>query len=292
MKKNTLIGVRFRKTGKLNYFESATFEIKRGDHVIVKTSKGSEYGMVEIADYEPSGIKPSTSCHIIRIATKEDDKKHEDNLDREIKATQICQNRIEKHGLHMKLIDTELTFDCSKIIFYFTSEQRVDFRRLVKDLAAVFKMRIELRQIGVRDEAKAIGSIGMCGRKLCCSSFLGNFQPVSIKMAKDQGLSLNPSKISGVCGRLMCCLKYEEDVYDTLSESLPKEFDIVKTPNGEGQVVSVNILKQTVKVQIRAKDGTVTLAYYLASEVKVVKKAQPHHENIKMNKELAKLMDS
>ena len=290
MKDTTLAGVRFRKTGKIQYVESELTTLQRGSHVVVKTAKGLEYGVVEITKDLQVGIKAQQGASILRIATDADISIYEENLDREKKALIICQERIEKHGLHMKLINTELAFDRSKIIFYFTSEQRVDFRKLVKDLASVFRMRIELRQIGVRDEAKAIGSIGMCGRKLCCSSFLGNFQPVSIKMAKDQGLSLNPTKISGVCGRLMCCLKYEEDVYDKLSDNLPKEFDVVSTPNGRGTVVSVNVLKQTLKVQVYAKDGSYTVSYYHASEIKVLKKATD--QGIKLDKELERLIES
>ena len=292
MEKTALVGVRVNKTGKLQYLESTGFELTRSEEVIIKTAKGLEYGTVEIATHVPQEVKSNITSTVVRVATKEDKAKYIENLEKEKKAITICQGRIEKHELNMKLIDTELTFDCTKIIFYFTSEQRVDFRKLVKDLASVFRMRIELRQIGVRDEAKAIGSIGMCGRKLCCSSFLGNFQPVSIKMAKDQGLSLNPSKISGVCGRLMCCLKYEEDVYEELNQNLPREFDIVMTPNGKGPVLSVNVLKQNVKVQTTAKDGSTTVAFYNVNEIKIIKKAHKQEDSKPLDKELQKLIES
>ncbi len=245
-----VIGVRFRKAGKVYYFDPAGYEINTGDNVIVETARGIEYGRVvlgmkEVEDDEV--IQPLKS--VIRIATNEDDQIEKTNKAKEKDAFRICLEKITKHGLEMKLIDAEYTFDNNKVLFYFTADGRIDFRELVKDLASVFKTRIELRQIGVRDETKIIGGIGICGRPLCCHMHLSEFAPVSIKMAKEQNLSLNPTKISGVCGRLMCCLKNEEEAYEDLNSKLPNINDTVTTPEGlKGEVQSVSVLKQLVKV--------------------------------------------
>lgn len=254
----SIIGVRFKPTGKVYYFNPCGFEVKRGDNVIVETSRGIEYGEViqGLKEVEDTVVtKPLKG--VLRIATEEDTKTFNRNKEKEKEAYKICAEKIEKHGLDMKLIEVEYTFDGSKILFYFTSDGRVDFRELVKDLAAVFKTRIELRQIGVRDESKTLGSIGVCGRNLCCSQFLGEFVPVSIKMAKEQGLSLNPTKISGACGRLMCCLKYEQDTYEALNSQMPSSGTVVDTPEGKGEVVSVALLKGIVRVRMENDDETV-----------------------------------
>ena len=244
-------GVRFKTAGKIYYFDPDEFEVKNGDNVIVETARGMEYGTVtmdvqEVDDHEI--VSPLKK--IIRIATPEDDKKHKENVKKKERALQLCQEKIDKHGLVMKLIDVEYTFDNSKIIFYFTADGRVDFRELVKDLASVFKMRIELRQIGVRDEAKMMGGIGGCGRSLCCNSWLADFEPVSIKMAKVQNLSLNPTKISGICGRLMCCLKYENDIYMEMRKGMPEVGERIKTPDGLGKVIDTNILEDIIRVRL------------------------------------------
>ena len=244
-------GVRFKTAGKIYYFDPDEFEVKNGDNVIVETARGMEYGTVtmdvqEVDDHEI--VSPLKK--IIRIATLEDDKKHKENVKKKERALQLCQEKIDKHGLVMKLIDVEYTFDNSKIIFYFTADGRVDFRELVKDLASVFKMRIELRQIGVRDEAKMMGGIGGCGRSLCCNSWLADFEPVSIKMAKVQNLSLNPTKISGICGRLMCCLKYENDIYMEMRKGMPEVGERIKTPDGLAKVIDTNILEDIIRVRL------------------------------------------
>mgnify|MGYP000386988753 CR=1 FL=1 len=247
-----VIGVRFRTAGKIYYFDPLNFQVKRGDHVIVETARGVEYGRVvsgpkEVSD--DSVVQPLKS--VIRIATDEDKRTVEENHQKEKEAFKICQEKIRKHNLDMKLIDAEYTFDNNKVLFYFTADGRIDFRELVKDLASVFKTRIELRQIGVRDETKIKGGIGICGRSLCCNTFLSEFVPVSIKMAKEQNLSLNPTKISGVCGRLMCCLKYEQDTYEYLNSRMPSIGEKVKTPEGIiGEVKSVSVLRQLVRVVI------------------------------------------
>ena len=244
-------GVRFKTAGKIYYFDPDTFDVKNGDNVIVETARGMEYGTVtnDIQEVNESEIVAPLK-KIIRIATPEDDKKHKENVKKKERALQLCQEKIDKHGLVMKLIDVEYTFDNSKIIFYFTADGRVDFRELVKDLASVFKMRIELRQIGVRDEAKMMGGIGGCGRSLCCNSWLADFEPVSIKMAKVQNLSLNPSKISGICGRLMCCLKYENDIYMEMRKGMPEVGERIKTPDGLAKVVDTNILEDIIRVRL------------------------------------------
>lgn len=272
-----IIAVKFKPTGKGYYFDPLNFNIKKGDHVIVETTRGVEYGIVsaDIKEIEESELH-SALKGVIRIATEEDEKKYKENKAKEKEAFEICQEKIRAHGMEMKLVDVEYTFDGSKILFYFTADGRVDFRELVKDLAMVFHTRIELRQIGVRDESKSMGSIGVCGRSLCCSQWLGEFVPVSIKMAKEQGLSLNPSKISGACGRLMCCLKYEQDVYEELIKEMPKNDQKVKTPDGNGVVVSVNLLRGIVKVAVE-EEGEITLREYKASEIKLIK-SKKHQE--------------
>ncbi|MBQ1852863.1 MAG: stage 0 sporulation family protein, partial [Lachnospiraceae bacterium] len=255
----SIIGVRFRPAGKIYYFDPLDFEVKAGDHVIVETARGVEYGLVvldkrEISENEDMPpLKP-----IIRMATDEDEQRVKANKEKEKDALAVCRTKVEKHGLDMKLIGCEYTFDNSKLLFYFTADGRVDFRELVKDLATVFHTRIELRQIGVRDETKLRGGIGICGRELCCHTYLSDFIPVSVKMAKEQNLSLNPTKISGNCGRLMCCLKHEEDAYEYLNSKLPNIGDLVHTPEGlTGEVSDRNVLKQKVKVlvHVNGADG-------------------------------------
>ena len=246
----TVIGVRFRTAGKIYYFDPAGRKVKTGDHVIVETARGIEYGYVVLGNREvdESKVVPPLKP-VIRMATAEDEAVETKNKNKEKEAFKICQDKIKKHNLEMKLIDAEYTFDNNKVLFYFTADGRIDFRELVKDLASVFKTRIELRQVGVRDETKIMGGIGICGRALCCHSYLSEFIPVSIKMAKEQNLSLNPTKISGVCGRLMCCLKNEEETYEVLNSKLPNTGDYVTTNDGlKGEVQSVNVLRQLVKV--------------------------------------------
>ena len=251
-----VIGVRFRNAGKIYYFDPAGREIHSGDHVIVETARGIEYGYVVLGSREVPDdkvVQPLKS--VIRMASKEDEEVELKNHEKEKEAFRICKEKIRKHGLQMKLIDAEYTFDNNKVLFYFTADGRIDFRELVKDLASVFKTRIELRQVGVRDETKIVGGIGICGRPLCCHSYLSEFIPVSIKMAKEQNLSLNPTKISGVCGRLMCCLKNEEETYEELNSKLPNVGDYVTTDDGlKGEVHSVSVLRQLVKVIVITKD--------------------------------------
>ncbi|WP_077612871.1 PSP1 domain-containing protein [Clostridium sp. Marseille-P2415] len=251
-----VIGVRFRNAGKIYYFDPVNLEVRTGDHVIVETARGIEYGYVVLGcrdveeDKVVQPLKP-----VIRMATRADDEVEKRNHEKEKEAFKICKEKIRKHGLQMKLIDAEYTFDNNKVLFYFTADGRIDFRELVKDLASVFKTRIELRQVGVRDETKIVGGIGICGRTLCCHSYLSEFIPVSIKMAKEQNLSLNPTKISGVCGRLMCCLKNEEETYEELNSKLPNVGDLVTTDDGlKGEVHSVSVLRQLVKVIVTIKD--------------------------------------
>ncbi len=277
-----IVGVRFKKAGRIYYFAPNGLNIEKKQPVIVETSRGIEYGIVEISNREIKDeileypLKP-----IIRIATEEDIFKYKKNKEREKEAHSIFNEKMKSHNLEMKLIDVELTFDLNKIIFYFTAEGRVDFRELVKELASIFKMRIELRQIGVRDEAKMINGIGICGRTLCCATFLDDFQPVSIKMAKDQNLSLNPTKISGVCGRLMCCLKYEQDAYEELNKNLPREGDIIKTVSGKGEVLSVNVLRQIVKVAIRKNEqDTPNIEFFNVSEIEIIHRKAIKEEEI------------
>ena len=251
-----VIGVRFRTAGKVYFFNPLQLEIKRGDHVIVETARGIEFGTVVAGVHEVEDDKVIQPLKpVMRIAGERDIEQEAANKEKEKEAFKICKEKILKHGLEMKLIDAEYTFDNNKVLFYFTADGRIDFRELVKDLASVFKTRIELRQIGVRDETKIRGGIGICGRPLCCHSYLSDFVPVSIKMAKEQNLSLNPTKISGVCGRLMCCLKNEEDTYEELNRKLPGVGDYVQTADGlHGEVQSVNVLRQLVKVLVEAGD--------------------------------------
>lgn len=272
----SVIGVRFRNAGKLYYFDPDEFWPSAGDAVIVETARGLEYGEVvtgvkEVSDEQ---ITPPLK-KVIRIATAEDALHQAENQSKEKDALAICQKKIAEHKLQMKLVGCEYTFDNSKILFYFTSDKRVDFRVLVKDLASIFRTRIELRQIGVRDEAKMIGGLGLCGRPVCCAAFLGDFQPVSIKMAKEQSLSLNPTKISGVCGRLMCCLKYEEDHYEATRKRMPKVGKEVITPDGNGTVVELNILKETVRVRIPKGDTTEQKDYPLEDVQRIQPAVRP-----------------
>ena len=251
----TVIGVRFKKAGKVYYFDPCDFWPKPGQNVIVETARGIEFGEVVTAARSVSDEQlVSPLKKVVRIATPEDEQRAEFNAKREAEAFVVCQEKVAKHKLEMKLVSVEYTFDNSKIIFYFTANGRVDFRELVKDLASVFKMRIELRQIGVRDEAKMLGGLGSCGRPICCGAFLGDFQPVSIKMAKEQNLSLNPTKISGQCGRLMCCLKYEQDTYEQTLKRVPRVGKDIVTPDGVGVIVEINAIREKVKVRIRTGD--------------------------------------
>lgn len=268
-----VIGVRFRTAGKVYFFLPGEYEVSAGDHVIVETVRGVEYGYVVMGPKEVEDdklIQPVKT--ILRIATKEDDITAEENKKKEKEAFSICLEKIARHNLEMKLIDAEYTFDNNKVLFYFTADGRVDFRELVKDLASVFKTRIELRQIGVRDETKILGGIGICGRPLCCHSYLAEFAPVSIKMAKEQNLSLNPTKISGTCGRLMCCLKNEEETYEELNRRLPNTGDWVTTPEGlKGEVSSVSVLRQLVKVIVEVNDEK-EIREYKVDELKFKKR--------------------
>ena len=253
-----VIGVRFKQAGKIYYFSPAEFLIKKGNFVIVETARGVEFGecVIGIKQIKEEEIVSSLKS-VIRIADEKDINKHKENKNKEKDALDICLEKIKEHNIDMKLIDVEYTFDNHKVIFYFTADGRVDFRELVKDLATIFKTRIELRQIGVRDEAKMIGGLGPCGRAMCCSTFLGDFASVSIKMAKEQNLSLNPTKISGICGRLMCCLNYEQTTYEDIRKRLPKVGSIVKTEEGNGEVIGNSIVKEIVKVKVRRGDEEV-----------------------------------
>lgn len=286
-----IVGVRFKSVGKIYYFDPLDFDIKEGDSVIVETARGVEIGDVVFGIRELSEneiIKPLKS--VIRIATDADIAVRKENKKKEKEAFDICLEKIEKHKLVMKLVEVEYTFDGSKILFYFTADGRVDFRDLVKDLALVFKTRIELRQIGVRDESKTIGSIGICGRPICCAQFLGEFEPVSINMAKKQGLSLNPTKISGACGRLMCCLKYEQDCYDELLKVTPRQGAVVKTPSGVGTVEYVSLLKGMLKVKLEQEKETVYHDYHI-SEVEMIKNGEHEEDTEKIDKELLKNLE-
>ena len=286
-----VIGVRFRRTGKIYYFDPAGLNIEAGQHVIVETARGVEYGNVVLGVREVEENKVIQPLKpVIRVATPGDDKIDADNRLKEKKAFDICLEKIAKHGLDMKLIDTEYTFDNNKVLFYFTADGRIDFRELVKDLAAVFKIRIELRQIGVRDETKVLGGISICGRPLCCSTYLSEFAPVSIKMAKEQNLSLNPIKISGVCGRLMCCLKNEEETYEYLNSRLPDVGDFVNTFDGfRGEVSSVNVLRQLVKVIIDVGDEK-EIREYKVEELKF--KQKKRREKFNVNDEELKALEA
>ena len=289
-----VVGVRFRSAGKIYYFDPAECDMKVGTHVIVETARGVEYGTVMIAPREVADdkvVQPLKS--VIRVATKEDEKQERRNKEKEKDAFKICLEKIAKHKLEMKLVEAEYTFDNNKLLFYFTADGRIDFRELVKDLASVFRTRIELRQIGVRDETKILGGIGICGRGLFCKSYLSEFAPVSIKMAKEQNLSLNPTKISGVCGRLMCCLKNEEETYEYLNSRLPNIGDTVTTIDGvRGEVQSVNVLRQLVKVIVEVNDEK-ELREYKVKELKF--RPRRRKENLKLSaqelKELSALED-
>ncbi|MBQ6888121.1 MAG: stage 0 sporulation family protein [Lachnospiraceae bacterium] len=288
-----VIGVRFRTAGKIYFFDPLKFDIKKGDNVIVETARGIEFGTVVGDPKEVENNKVIQPLKpVLRIATEKDKEQEASNKIKEREAFKICLEKIRKHKLEMKLIDAEYTFDNNKVLFYFTADGRIDFRELVKDLAAVFKTRIELRQIGVRDETKILGGIGICGRPLCCHTHLSEFIPVSIKMAKEQNLSLNPTKISGVCGRLMCCLKHEEETYEELNRKLPEVGDFVTADDGlKGEVQSVNVLRQLVKVIVEVNDEKEIHEY----KVEQLRFKRKHNKNTKMDvsdaelKELEKL---
>lgn len=285
-----VIGVRFRNAGKVYYFSPGKLNIPKGKHVIVETARGVEYGYVVVGTKEVEGSKVVQPLKpVLRIATAEDDAKEAANRQKEKEAFQICLEKIRKHELDMKLIQAEYTFDNNKVLFYFTADGRIDFRELVKDLAAVFKTRIELRQIGVRDETKIVGGIGICGRSLCCHTHLSEFIPVSIKMAKEQNLSLNPTKISGVCGRLMCCLKHEQETYEELNSHLPGLGDHVTTSDGlKGEVQSVNVLRQKVKVIVTLEGDEKEIREYKVDELKFRPRRRKDKGDIS-DKELKKL---
>lgn len=284
-----VIGVRFRTAGKIYFFSPGKLDISQGDHVIVETTRGVEYGRVvsgpkEVKDEEV--IQPLKS--VIRVATEQDKRTVERNQEKEKEAFQVCQEKIKKHGLEMKLIDAEYTFDNNKVLFYFTADGRIDFRELVKDLASVFRTRIELRQIGVRDETKIRGGIGICGRALCCSTYLSEFSAVSIRMAKEQNLSLNPTKISGVCGRLMCCLTNEQEIYEELNSHLPSVGDSVITADGlKGTVHSLSILRKLVKVVVNLEDDEKEIREYHVDELKF----KPRRKKQKISKEELKRLE-
>ena len=272
-----IVGIRFKNAGKVYYFGPNELDIKKGDYLIVETARGIEFGECVIGVKEIDEeeiIAPLKS--VLRIADDKDIVKHKENKDKEEEALKICLKKIEEHKLNMKLIDVEYTFDNNKVIFYFTADGRVDFRDLVKDLATVFKTRIELRQIGVRDEAKMIGGLGPCGRSMCCSTFLGDFASVSIKMAKEQNLSLNPTKISGICGRLMCCLNYEQSTYEDIRKRLPKVGSIVKTEEGTGEVIYNNIVKELVKVRFKRGDEEIVEQF----KIENIELIKGHYEDV------------
>ena len=288
-----VIGVRFRTAGKIYFFAPGDLKIKKGQNVIVETARGVEYGYVVMGEKEVEDDKVVQPLKpVLRIATKEDDAIEDKNRKKEREAFKICQKKIEKHNLEMKLIDAEYTFDNNKVLFYFTADGRIDFRELVKDLASVFKTRIELRQIGVRDETKILGGVGICGRALCCHSYLSEFIPVSIKMAKEQNLSLNPTKISGTCGRLMCCLKNEEETYRYLNSKLPNVGDHVTTDDGlKGEVASVNVLRQMVKVIVFLDNDEKDIREYKAEQLRFRPRKKKDKEKLdkKEEQELKKL---
>lgn len=271
-----VIGVRFKRVGKVYYFLPGKIQFKEGDHAIVETARGMEYGEVVVPEKEVDDKEIVAPLkQVIRRATSKDDKKVEENRRKEAEALDICEQKVKSHGLAMKLVDVEYTFDNSKIVFYFTAEGRIDFRDLVKDLAGVFKTRIELRQIGVRDEAKMMGGLGPCGRPCCCSYFLGDFSPVSIKMAKEQNLSLSPTKISGLCGRLMCCLNYEHAHYNETRRRMPKLGSTVKTPDGEGVVIENNAITEKVRVKITLPDESFDIKTFELADVQFAGRGCP-----------------
>ena len=291
-----IIGIRFKKPGKIYFFDPGENKVEKGDHVIVETSMGQEYAEVIIPNRlmdEEKITKPLKT--IIRIATEKDAKHNEENKKIEKEAFTVAEKKIKEHNLKMTLVDVEYKFDNSKMLFYFTADGRIDFRELVKDLAVIYKTRIELRQIGVRDEVRRMGGNGVCGRELCCCSFLENFETVSIKMAKEQNIALTPSKISGNCGRLMCCLKYEHEVYEEKLQRLPKVGAIVKTPDGKGTVESLEILKEKVNVKIKDKEEGYLYRKYDAKDIKIIKNVETEiinkeeQENLKELEELEKL---
>lgn len=286
-----VVGVKFKNAGKVYYFRPGQEEPSQGDHVIVETARGLEFGTVTRGVMEiPEKEVVSPLKDIIRIATEEDARRHAQNLDKRDDAMRLCQEKIDAHGLEMKLIDVEYTFDNSKVVFYFTADGRVDFRELVKDLASVFRMRIELRQIGVRDEAKMLGGVGNCGRGLCCHTWMSDFEPVSIKMAKVQNLSLNPTKISGICGRLMCCLKFENDLYSKLKKGMPNQGERVKTPDGKAIVMDTNILESTVRTRLILEEASaendneekLSTEFYIYDKEEIIR--QPKKTNNRKNK--------
>ncbi len=292
----TIVGIRFKKPGKIYFFDPGDIEFKLKDYAIVDTSTGEEYAEVAIANKQVSEERIVAPLRkVIRKATYKDRKHYEENKRKEKEAFKVAENKIKKHKLKMNLTDVEYKFDNSKITFYFTSDGRVDFRELVKDLAAIYKTRIELRQIGVRDEVRRIGGNGVCGRELCCCSFLNNFDAVSIKMAKEQNLSLNPSKISGNCGRLMCCLRYEQEAYEEKLARMPKIGAIVKTEDGEGTVDSIETLKEKIRVKFEDKEDGYYFKKYKASDVKILKNIEKEEmneeekENLKELEEMEKL---
>ena len=285
-----IVGVRFKKPGKIYFFDPDGKQVKKCEYVIVETSMGMEYGEVVIANRQlPQEKIVAPLKKIIRVANHQDAKQNEENKKQEKEAFKVCEKKIKEHGLPMKLMDVEFKFDKSKILFFFTADGRIDFRDLVKDLAAIYKTRIELRQVGVRDEVKRLGGNGVCGRELCCCSFLGNFETVSIKMAKEQNVSLNPSKISGNCGRLMCCLQYEQNVYEEKLKRLPKIGAIVKTADGQGEVCGLETIKEIVKVKF--KDGDETFfKKYNAKDIKIIKNIEKEKEQDNIsNEDLAEL---
>lgn len=287
-----VIGVRFKKAGKIYYFDPGKLDLSVGDDVIVETVRGVEYGTVVLPKRDMSDkqiVKPLKQ--VMKKADKKDYNKMMQNKQKEKEAFEICLKKIEKHKLVMKLIDVEYTFDNNKIIFYFTADGRVDFRELVKDLASVFKTRIELRQIGVRDESKMVGGIGPCGRPACCATFLGDFQPVSIKMAKEQSLSLSPTKISGLCGRLMCCLNYEHEHYEKTRKKMPRVGSEVSTPDGKGPVMESNAITEKVKVKIQLKDETMEVREYTLQQIKVYVPDVVENEEIVIDDEIKNLLD-
>lgn len=285
-----VVGVRFKKAGKIYYFDPDDIDVKFNDFAVVETARGIEFGHVVVGPKEITEeeiVAPLKK--VIRVALDEDFDIHRENKRKAKEALIICQQKVEEHKLSMKLVDVEYTFDNNKVIFYFTADGRVDFRELVKDLAAIFRTRIELRQIGVRDEAKMVGGIGPCGKVLCCGQFLGEFEPVSIKMAKEQSLSLNPTKISGLCGRLMCCLKYEHNVYEELLEKMPHVGDIIITPEGKGTVVETFTLLEKVKAKVKLQDNTEDLLYFLVKDITNTGEIDPAY--IKEREEIIEISD-
>lgn len=285
-----IVGVRFKPVGKIYYFNPAGLEINENDKVIVETARGIEFAEVVLVKEINDGEFEKPLKDIVRIATSKDEEVNAENRKKEKDAFKVCEEKIQKHGLEMKLVDAEYTFDGSKLLFYFTAEGRIDFRELVKDLATIFRTRIELRQIGVRDEAKTVGSIGVCGRNICCSQFMGEFAPVSIKMAKEQGLSLNPTKISGACGRLMCCLNYEQEGYEYMLKKLPRMGATVKTPSGDGKVESISVLKNKVYVRIENSSDQ-SLHEFSGDEVKTLKNGRKNDEIDEFDEEILKSLE-